>query len=94
MIRLALPYQPRRAWGNGVRKPAKHTRNACERSGRASAGGGATAVVKAAPTIAIARPVKPAQAEGDVLAAIDEVIAAKQADVQTLERAKEILTRG
>lgn len=51
-------------------------------------------MVKAAPTIAIARPVKPAQAEGDVLAAIDEVIAAKRADVQTLERAKEILSGG
>lgn len=61
---------------------------------RKQRGGGTTAVVKAAPKIAIVRPVKPAQADGDVLAAIDAVIAAKQADVQTLEWAKEILSRG
>mgnify|MGYP001566097215 CR=1 FL=1 len=46
-------------------------------------------------TVAVARPVHtPAMTDGDALTAIDELIAAKQADVQTLERAKEILSRG
>ncbi len=57
-------------------------------------GGGATAVVKAALKIAIARPVKPRGEVGEALSALDEVIAAKLADVQILERAKEILSRG
>lgn len=63
------------------------------RSG-SSGGGGTTAVVKTSPKIAIARPVKVAATVVEALTAIDELIAEKQADVQTLERAKEILSRG
>lgn len=41
------------------------------------------------------RPVTlPSSPAGGVLAALDEVIAAKQSDIETLERAKEIVSRG
>lgn len=49
-------------------------------------GGGTTAVVKAAPKVAAT--------VGEALTALDKVIAAKMADVQTLERAKEVLSGG
>lgn len=55
---------------------------------------GAVVVVKAAPKVAVTRPVNPAQADGDVLATLDERIGVLQADVATLERAKAILSRG
>lgn len=56
--------------------------------------GGATAVVKAAPKIAITRPVTPAASPaGDALEAIDEAIAGRLGEVQILERAKAILSR-
>lgn len=85
--------KPMGKWSPEAREAHKERMRAIWASKRRG-GGGITAVVKAAPKIAIARPVQPAQANGNVLAAIDEVIAAKQADVQTLERAKEILSGG
>ena len=79
----------REKWCRGEALPGTAS---CANHGR---NGGAIAVVPVKPTVAITRPVKqPGMTAGDALAAIDEVIAAKQADVQTLERAKEILSRG
>lgn len=50
--------------------------------------------MKVAPKVAVTRPVQTSPTVDNALAAIDEVIAERLADVQTLERAKEILSRG
>ena len=54
-------------------------------------GGGATAVVKAAPKVAVTRPVHVATV-GDALTELDAAIAARMDDVAVLERAKAILS--
>lgn len=95
IVRAGVPIRKRKPmgkWSPEAREAHKERMREIWASKRL--GGGATAVVKATPKVMIARPATTAPTVGSALTAIDEVIAAKQADVQVLERAKEILSRG